>query len=126
MPRDSITQAFGNGWADRYSFGLLRCEQLYADPLRGSRAAWRVGWELAHVLCFIIGRPLRNSPRRSHGQHPLPRVLPTADEVNAYMDGRGSGPPYDPLARGRRRNRIIASVLLLLALFCARWVVRHP
>jgi hypothetical protein len=125
MARDNILQAFGNGWADRYQFGLLRSEQLYAEPLRGSRGAWRAGWEVAHVLCLIIGRPLRNSPRR-RSRSSMPRVLPTVDEVNAYMDGRGSGPPYDPLARGRRRNRIIAAVLLLLALFCARWVVRHP
>jgi hypothetical protein len=126
IKRDSLTQAFRNGWADRYQFGLLRVEQLYADPLRGSRAAWRVGWDLAHVLCLIMGRPLRNSRRRSHGSHPLPHVTPTVDEVNAYIDGHGSGPAYDPLARGRRRNRIIAAVLLVLALFCARWVVRHP
>jgi hypothetical protein len=56
----------------------------------------------------------------------MPPRTPTIDEVNAYMDGQGSGPPYDPLARGRRRNRVIACALLLLALFCARWVVRHP
>lgn len=120
---DNILQAFANGWNDRYCFGLLRAEQLYAEPRLGSRGAWRAGWELAHVLCFIIGRPLRTTPRR-RSRNSMPAVRPSVDEVNAYMDGQGSGPPYDPLARGRR-VRAIAIALLMLALILARWALHH-
>lgn len=59
--RDSIKQAFQNGWTDRVAYGLLRKEQLYRRPW-SRRVAWRLGWELANAF---TDAPLRTARRKS-------------------------------------------------------------